>query len=527
MRHSEALDPAPFDAKLTEDATPIPLNGGPARTALTLDKAGLGVGQWVSILGTSHRVHAVDQANTKKVEVVPPMPAAQPWKTDTVVRKLRQANTAHPQNGSRTITVSGANRLYRGALVGLDNGADKEYFTVDSVDGNEVRLSRGTTKQYLEGQSLALVEVAVQVRYAVDGSVEADETFENLRLTANESASSLTAVVNRGSSLVRVTNPNAGQNVTLDTLPVCKTGGWDRLTGGADNYGSLTVDDFIGEDDGEGNRSGIASLEDIDDLSLVMVPGMWAPTVRSALVTHCESMRYRFAIVDPPPGLGIQAVREYRNPIDTRFAALYYPWLEVRDPLLQANVAAPPSGHMAGIYARVDGERGVHKAPANEVIRSITDLHQSITKREQDLLNPDNVNALRYFPGRGRRVWGARTLSSDSNWRYVNVRRTFIFVERSIDEGTQWVVFEPNDQNLWARVRQTVSAFLNGLWRNGILEGATAEDAFYVACDRGVTMTQEDIENGRLVCEVGIAPVYPAEFVVFRIQKYTAESKLA
>ena len=185
-------------------------------------------------------------------------------------------------------------------------------------------------------------------------------------------------------------------------------------------------------------------------------------------------------------------------------------------------MATPPSGFIAGVYARTDVARGVHKAPANEVLRSIQAIDQLITKREQDVLNPVNINVLRAFPGRGNRVWGARVLTSDSAWRYVPVRRLFIMIEESIDEATQWVVFEPNDEPLWARVRQSVSRFLLSQWRIGALQGAKAEEAFFVACDRS-TMTQDDIDNGRLICQIGIAPVKPAEFVIFRIQQKTLE----
>ena len=177
---------------------------------------------------------------------------------------------------------------------------------------------------------------------------------------------------------------------------------------------------------------------------------------------------------------------------------------------------------MAGIYARVDVERGVFKAPANEVIDSITKISQDVNKREQDLLNPKNINALRFFPNRGNRVWGARVLTSDSSWKYINVRRLFIYVEASIDYGTQWVVFEPNDEPLWARVRQSISNFLTSTWRSGALQGAKPDEAFFVKCDH-TTMTQDDIDNGRLICVIGIAPVKPAEFVIFRIQQKTME----
>jgi Bacteriophage tail sheath protein len=222
--------------------------------------------------------------------------------------------------------------------------------------------------------------------------------------------------------------------------------------------------------------------------------------------------------------LSIDGIRTFRDPFDTKYAALYYPWVEVRDPSAQKNVSVAPSGHMAGIYARVDIERGVHKAPANEVILSINKISQDVTKREQDLLNPHNINALRYFPGRGNRVWGARVVTSDSSWKYVNVRRLFIYVEASVDYGTQWVVFEPNDEPLWARVRQTITNFLTTTWRSGALQGAKPDEAFFVKCDH-TTMTQDDIDNGRLICVIGIAPVKPAEFVIFRIQQKTMDTQ--
>ncbi|MBA4033260.1 MAG: hypothetical protein C0480_01455 [Bradyrhizobium sp.] len=175
------------------------------------------------------------------------------------------------------------------------------------------------------------------------------------------------------------------------------------------------------------------------------------------------------------------------------------------------------------IYARVDVDRGVHKAPANEVIRGITRIAADVTKREQDMLNPRNINVLRFFPGRGNRVWGARCVTSDAAWKYINVRRLFIMIEESIDEGTQWVVFEPNDEPTWARVRLSITNFLTTQWRNGALQGAAANEAFFVKCDR-TTMTQDDIDNGRLICVIGIAPVKPAEFVIFRIQQKTLDA---
>jgi phage tail sheath protein FI len=237
-------------------------------------------------------------------------------------------------------------------------------------------------------------------------------------------------------------------------------------------------------------------------------------------------LKDRFAILDPRDGLDIEGIRTFREVLDTKYAALYYPWLVVRDPIAKKDVEVGPSAHMAGLYARVDVERGVHKAPANEVVRGISRLAGDVTKREHDMLNPKNINVLRFFPGRGYRVWGARVVTSDAAWKYINVRRLFIYVEESIDEGTQWVVFEPNDEPLWARVRQTISNFLGSVWRSGALQGAKPDEAFFVKCDHS-TMTQDDIDNGRLICVIGIAPVKPAEFVIFRIQQKTIESQPA
>ncbi|HMG54728.1 MAG TPA: phage tail sheath C-terminal domain-containing protein, partial [Kofleriaceae bacterium] len=310
---------------------------------------------------------------------------------------------------------------------------------------------------------------------------------------------------------------------------------WAVLASGGDDFGSLDPDAFVGENNGPGKRSGIQALEDIDDIAITIVPSISSSLVQNALIQQAELLKYRFAILDPRPVKPtdddvIGEIQAFRAGFDTKYAALYFPRIEVRDPFADTTIGLGPSGHMAGIYARVDVERGVHKAPANEVILGIDTangfhgLEVEITKREQDVLNPRGINALRFFPNRATRVWGARTLSSDGSWKYINVRRIFIFVEHSIDIGTQWVVFEPNDEKSWARVRQSVSNFLTTVWRSGALFGTKAEEAFFVRCDR-TTMTQDDIDNGRLICVIGIAPVKPAEFVIFRIQQKLIDQK--
>lgn len=442
------------------------------------------------------------------------------------VRRLRPAyQSATPGD---EIRLWGGATLYAGAMVELDNGGATEMLSVVSVAGEVVTLSANMANDYWEGHKLRVVEAEVSVVYAPGGVVQASEDFGGLRLTADGSMSYLLDHVNERSKLVQVASANPA-NFPLTSVtdaagfPCTPFGGWLKLGSGSDAISSLSPDDFVGVDAGSGKRTGIAALEDIDEISICLAPGMWSASVQSALIIHCETLKDRFAVLDPQDGLSIEGIRSFREPIDTKYAALYYPWVEVRDPSRKRNVQVGPSGHMAGVYARVDVERGVHKAPANEVIRGITKIADDVTKREHDMLNPRNINVLRYFPGRGNRIWGARCLTSDAAWKYVNVRRLFIFVEESIDEGTQWVVFEPNDEPLWARVRQTISNFLTSVWRSGALQGATTEEAFFVKCDHS-TMTQDDIDNGRLICQIGIAPVKPAEFVIFRIQQKTIDT---
>ncbi|MGW6412626.1 phage tail sheath subtilisin-like domain-containing protein [Streptomyces vinaceus] len=282
-----------------------------------------------------------------------------------------------------------------------------------------------------------------------------------------------------------------------------------------------------------GSRSGFSSLDAIDDITMVSAPDLMAAyqrneisreqvkAVQIAMISHCENMANRMAILDPLPDMSpseVHSWRQHEAGFDTKYAALYYPWIEVADPATGKGFRMPPSGHVAGLWARNDETRGVHRAPANEVVRGALDLAIQITKGEQEQLNPAGVNCIRSFPGRGIRVWGARTLSSDPAWRYLNVRRLFNYLEESIYLGSQWVVFEPNNEMLWATIRRNVGAFLNNEWRNGALFGSTPDQAFYVKCD-AETNPPEVVDGGQVICEIGVAPVKPAEFVVFRISQ--------
>lgn len=281
-------------------------------------------------------------------------------------------------------------------------------------------------------------------------------------------------------------------------------------------------------------RSGVDGLEALDDVTMVCVPDLMATppgeelnldmvkAVQTAMIAHCERLGDRVAILDPPPNMTPQEIKKWRMVTagyDSSYAAFYYPWIQVDDPIQNRPIYIPPSGHMAGVWARNDNTRGVHKAPANEVVQGAVGLAYNTTKGEQDTLNPNGVNCIRAFPGRGIRVWGARTLSSNPSWRYVNVRRLFNYVEKSIENGTQWVVFEPNDSFLWARVRRDVGAFLSTVWSDGALFGASPSQAFYVKCDEELNPS-ESRDMGRLIIEIGMCPVKPAEFVIFRISQW-------
>ncbi len=297
------------------------------------------------------------------------------------------------------------------------------------------------------------------------------------------------------------------------------------LVGGSNgSMASLSAATFIGVDNGAGKRTGIQAFVDNDMVSLMAVPGVVDPNVQLMLVAHCENLASRFAVLDMPrDARKVQDMINHRDIFDSHYAALYHPWLEIFDPLDKKNIAIPPSGSILGIYARSDNTRGVHKAPANETVRACVGLDCQFNKGEQDILNPKGVNLIRAFPGMGIRVWGARTASSNASWKYINVRRLFIFVEESIKANTNWAVFEPNDEQLWVRVKRTIDVFLAGLWRNGSLAGSSTAEAFFVDIGRS-TMSQDDIDNGRLICVIGIAPVKPAEFVIFRITQKTSEA---
>jgi len=417
-----------------------------------------------------------------------------------------------------------------GDIVVFDDGDARSFSQVTMSQDNEIALAEAlpgdvVDTALLPTKTLNTCEFTLQVFYGSEA-----ETYEKLSLNI-AAPNYIEKKVARSNIITLTHNQGVGdpQDTPFDRIAGDKAGEeqfWVSLTGGSDgSLSALSAADYIGEDRGPGKRTGIQAFIDNDEVSIMAVPGVTDPNVQLSLVAHCENLKSRFAVLDIPRDLKkVADVQTHRNIFDTDYAAMYHPWLQVFDPMDKRNIFIPPSGSVVGIYARSDNSRGVYKAPANEVVRACVGLDCQYNKGEQDILNPKGINLIRYFTGQGIRVWGARTCSSNSIWKYVNVRRLFIFVEQSIKNGSNWVVFEPNDERLWARVQRTIYSFLLGVWRGGALMGSTPDEAFFVKVDRS-TMSQDDIDNGRLICIIGISPVKPAEFVIFRITQKTADSE--
>src|SRR5579859_451079 len=367
---------------------------------------------------------------------------------------------------------------------------------------------------------------------------ETTERFDNVSLRkGGRGVRNVADVVNAESKLIRVAEREVAGNPAERmppagsyplSLPVESALPAPRQT-------PVKTDLLVGD---AAQRSGVNGLEVAEDAKIVCFPDLMAlyqsgrinmegvQAVQQAMLDHAQNMGNRVAILDAPPSMTPQQVRDWRMKevnYDSKYATLYYPWIKVADPVSGGSIYVPPCGHMAGIWARSDSQRGVHKAPANEVIAGCIGIEYQTTSSEQAILNPEGINVIRTFPGRGIRVWGARTLSSDPSWRYLNVRRLFNYVEESLMKGTQWVVFEPNDMDLWERVKRDISAFLLRVYRDGALFGASPTEAFYVKCD-AENNPPETRDVGQLIIEVGIAPVKPAEFVIIRLSQMQSGS---
>ena len=442
------------------------------------------------------------------------------------------------------LTLKNADGFNAGDVVELFDGTTSAFATIKGVLDNVVTLDAPCTLDVADTKVGTLkfirtCEVTITAR--LDDSVE---TYANLSLKPE--ALNYAPVRTEKSDLIKVEivpaakgtpkakkdkDENAAEAAPAPAgiTPYELCGGTEGILvltpAGGSNGGAPTSDAYLGTDGGPGKRTGMQAFLEVPSVSIMAVPGVTTPEVQAGLVGFCEGKKSCFAILDVPEDIKKpNDVAAFRDMYDSTYAAMYHPWIQMYDAGAKRPDFFPPSGAMAGIFARSDNERGVHKAPANEVVRGCTGLSCNYNTGEQDILNPIGVNLIRAFPGRGIRVWGARTISSNGLWKYLNVRRLFIYVEESIRANTNWVVFEPNSEALWGRVKRTIETFLATCWRDGALAGSSPDQAFYVECGP-TTMTQDDIDNGRLICEIGIAPVKPAEFVIFRITQKTAASE--
>ena len=402
--------------------------------------------------------------------------------------------------------------------------ANGEYNKIKSIFDNAIVFEQPFTGKVVDD---ALIPKTVVYLVTVDVSIRYNDEAENYsELSFNIAAPNYIGTKLSASEIAKVTVAPMTEigNPVEAILGEGQTSGMITLDGGSDGTMSkVNAATFIGEDGGPGKRTGIQSFVENELVSMMAVPGITIPEVVVALVGHCENLKNRVAVLDMPKDLyKTNDLIEYRNMIDSTYAAMYHPWIKIFDRASGKPDFVPPSGAVLGVYSRTDINRGVHKAPANETI-FCTGLKSNYTKAEQDILNPEGVNLIRSFPGQGIRIWGAKTASSNSAFKYINVRRLFIYVEESIRANTNWVVFEPNDATLWQRVSMTISSFLDSLWRNGMLAGGSASEAYFVEIGPS-TMSRDDIMNGRLICNIGIAPSRPAEFVIFRVTQHTAEA---
>ena len=490
------------------------------------------------------RVAAEGAAAAKATAGVLQIEAANPGEWGNKIRVTVEASS---KAKTQVIAVNGADLKLKNAegfnqgdVVELFDGKAKAYATIVSSLDNIVTLDAPCTLNVADekiGTPKYIKTCELTLTVKLDDVVE---TYANVSLCPE--AGNFVSARARKSDLVTIAvteakapaAPKEGKDekapapAKAGATPIELVGGAAviALAGGSDGkVANVSPNVYMGEDNGPGKRSGLAAFLENVDVSIMAIPGVTAPEVQAALIAHCENCKSCFAILDVPiDRKKTNDVVEFRDMYDTTYAAMYHPWLEMFDPLAKRSAYFPPSGAMAGIYARTDNERGVHKAPANEIVRGCTGLSCNYNEGEQDILNPKGVNLIRAFTGRGIRVWGARTMSSNGLWKYVNVRRLYIYIEESIKANTNWVVFEPNSEVLWGRVTRTIEMFLATCWRSGALAGSTPSEAYFVECGP-TTMTQDDIDNGRLICNIGIAAVKPAEFVIFRITQHTASSE--
>lgn len=429
--------------------------------------------------------------------------------------------TRDARQGECSVQARSTHGLSAGSCIRLHDREGEMWAYARRVQGKTIHLDRPLTQDF---KSAAPTYLTTRVFDLTARDFERDEQFSDLSLRPAHPRF-FGRVVNVSSKLIRLSQAESDTEPAL-SLPVSLEGA--MLLGGADGLDDLGPEDFIGEDGGPGHRRGLAGLIEHEQIDLVAAPDLMAAYERSsrfkslrdvevvqeALVSHCERNRRHFALLDPPPGGDHEEVLRWRQLFDSAHAALYFPWLVVLEG--GERRAVPPSGHIAGVIARSGQEHGLHKAPANEVVEGIVDLQVLLQDTHLARLYETGVNCMRSFGARGLRIWGARTLSSDVEWRHISTRRSVSAIVAAVERGCEWAVFETNDPFLWKRLHRLVASFLTGLREQGMLAGETPEDAFFVQCDHE-TNPPENVDRGMLVTRIGLAISRPVEFIVFRL----------
>lgn len=434
--------------------------------------------------------------------------------------------------GTGEARVQSVRGFERGALVRIFDRENSDYLIVTEVGDRMIRWSAATPvlKKYRAAGPTYLEVHELEVHASLR---DRREVFRNLQISPL-SRRNIARVVNEESTLIQIEDL-ASKAPLPHSLPV--PGPAVRLQGGRDGVDVVTVEDFVGMDRGPGERSGIMALANVEAVSMMAVPDAMlqykrnpgpaterdVQRIHDAMVDVCENLKDRVAVLDAPPTRDLEDVRKWRRRLYSSYAAIYYPWVVSEG---TGNTHLPPSGHMAGIFARCDEKVGVYKAPANEVVHGVTGVSINLSEDHLGQLNAEGINAIRSFPGRGVRVWGARTSSDEFQWRYINVRRLFIMLKRALEEGTQWASFEPNDPSTWSRLQREVSLFLTSLWEQGYFAGNSPEESFFVRCD-GSTTTTDLRDAGTMIAEIGIAPALPAEFMIFSLVQKMGNSVTA
>lgn len=426
--------------------------------------------------------------------------------------------------GAGEARVNSSRGFERGGLVRIYDRENSDYVVLTDVEDRTLRWSSATPilRKYRAAGPTYLELLEFEVYASLKDRREA---FKGLQLSPL-SRRYVVRVINEQSQLVRVEDLHS-QSPPPRNLPQPEPAA--KLTGGRDGTGIITAEDFIGYDHGPEERTGLMAMGAVEEIAILCAPDAMlgyerCPTpqadrdvqaIHDVMVGICENRKDVFAILDTPPTKDIENIQRMRRRIDSSYAAMYYPWIGVGG-AGRAVAKIPPSGHIAGVYARCDTEHGAFKAPANEVIEGAKELTVLLSDDHLGRLNADGINTLRSVPGRGIRVWGARTMSEDPSWRFVNVRRLFIMLRRSVIEGTQWVVFEPNTPHTWDDVSLHVAGFLREQFRKGAFAGSKEEEAFYVKCDEEIN--PENVrDEGQMVIEIGVAPAVPAEFIIFDV----------